>query len=419
MICSSQFHLRLYNTIMISLTDIIVSKPFQRLKGKTQLFSPTSNDHYRNRLTHSLEVYAISNSIVSRLNLNIDLNLLGIIALAHDLGHTPFGHEGERTLNAILSGEDDLGGLLPHNCCKKEIVQGFKHNIYSAKLFLRAFHSNTEDDEKLDLIVDGIIKHTKPYYKDKNSLPIVIDYGLGRITSSFSQLNSIENYHLKIEPISTEGRIVAVADEIAQRCSDFSDSMVSKLIMFDEFKELVSQYLDVESISNYRDLESTIRESLINGLIYDEKDNYLKFGKEAQLLNDFIENYIKKRIQGSYLIRTDDSKNCHMIRQVFKALYKKPAQLDDASLVNIYSDIYKSHVPQIKTECIDEHGNIDTIKVAHFVKSACDRLMDNMEQKDDGKIFKNFLANISFYIANMTDSFLVKKYHKLYNGGEE
>ena len=111
----------------ISIEKIVFSKDLRRLKNKTQLFSAGSGDHFRNRMTHTLEVLYISKEIGRQLEMFfqkffnnpgykqiISFELLEAIALGHDLGHTPFGHIGERTLQGILSREDSLGGLV-HN----------------------------------------------------------------------------------------------------------------------------------------------------------------------------------------------------------------------------------------------------------------------------------------------------------------
>ncbi|GEM_PF-2570818 len=402
----------------LSLSDIISSKPFQRLKGKTQLFSPNTNDHYRNRMTHSLEVFAISNEIAKKSNFEIDYDKLGIIALCHDLGHTPFGHIGERTLNDILSGDDDLGGLLPFNSDKSNsFKQGFKHNIYSAKLFLRTF-SNYDTVANDGVILDGIMKHTKPYYTDAENNPKRLDYGVQRIIKG-SNLETIEGYYLKKEAEFIEGKIVALADEIAQRCSDFSDVMISKLDSFDNFKSLFNNQFEFDESDNYKNVESKIRRYFIDGVVFDNQMKTIELDQKRTKLYQDMESYTKDKIQGSYLIRTDDSKNRHIVRQIFKAFYKHPNQLDDSTLTNIYSDIYKSSVTEIKDRCVDSKDHIDIIKVANFVIEACELVRKGKAEKRHYKVVKNFLANIAYCIADMTDFYAKKKFNRLYNGEEE
>ena len=100
---------------------IMHSRAFRRMMHKTQIFNANMGDHYRNRLTHTLEVSQIARSIGKALNLNDEL--IEAIALGHDLGHTPFGHIGERTLHNIL-----MNGSISEDL---KICEGFNHNFQS------------------------------------------------------------------------------------------------------------------------------------------------------------------------------------------------------------------------------------------------------------------------------------------------
>lgn len=162
---------------------IIHSKSFRRLKHKTQVFLSPTGDHYRTRLTHTLEVSQIARTIAKSLNLNCDLT--EAIALGHDLGHTPFGHAGEDTLNEIFPG-------------------GFSHNEQS----LRVVDVLEQDGKGLNLtheVREGILKHSK---------------GMGDI---FTQDTS------KI-PSTLEGQVVRIADIIAYICHDLDDALRGEII---------------------------------------------------------------------------------------------------------------------------------------------------------------------------------------------
>ena len=108
---------------------ILYSKEFRRLSGKTQVFLTTSHDHVRTRLTHTLEVSQISR--VTANNLSLDPALAEAIALGHDVGHTPFGHVGEKTLSLIMSNCDQLANF--QDSMKTE-DKGFKHNLQSLRV---------------------------------------------------------------------------------------------------------------------------------------------------------------------------------------------------------------------------------------------------------------------------------------------
>ena len=98
----------------MEMTRIYMNKIFMRLKNKTQLFSAQADDHYHTRLIHSLEVASIALKIAEKIKDKYDLDVIAIQkgSLLHDIGHTPFGHAGERTLHKILSGEDDCFGYV-------------------------------------------------------------------------------------------------------------------------------------------------------------------------------------------------------------------------------------------------------------------------------------------------------------------
>lgn len=400
--------------------DIFASIVFKRLKGKTQLFSPNTNDGYYNRMTHTLQVLAVSMKLINiapeeRKN-DIDVDVVQRIALCHDLGHTPFGHAGERTLHDILSGKDRLGGLISINYYKnKKPLDGFRHNIYSAKLYLKFFLTGRKriKDTKDIKIIDGILKHTKPFYDLKEVNVGDINYGIDDIIKSCPLLKT-KDYKITETPLSLEGSIVALADEIAQRCSDTSDALLSKII---SYKHLENKLPSIFKGKKYKDIENTIVCHFIDSKKIKWFKNAVRMTKVAQKQCDKLEKLIKDSIQNSYLIRTNDIKNSQIIRQVFKALYKNPAQLDDATLVNIYSDCLKQNLQSIKQESKD--GTINTKELVSRLVKTHELIEKSAIRTSLIKIETILIKNIAFYIANCTDLFLYKKYKKLYGGEDE
>lgn len=166
---------------------ILHSKAFRRLKHKTQVFLSPFDDHFRTRLTHTLEVSQIARTISRSLNLNEDLT--EAIALGHDLGHTPFGHCGEGVLNELVPG-------------------GFHHNIQSVRV--------VEILEKLNLCaetIDGILTHTWGY-----------------------------------EPKTPEAQVVQLADKIAYINHDIEDSIRAGIISEDDLpKDCIEYFSSVQS----------------------------------------------------------------------------------------------------------------------------------------------------------------------------
>jgi dGTPase len=171
---------------------IIHSRAFRRLKHKTQVFIPYEGDHFRTRLTHTIEVSQIARSAARSLGLNEDLT--EAIALGHDLGHTPFGHSGERVLDRLLRESHPEAG-------------GFKHNYQSVRVVDRL--EKRYDEPGLNLTHDvreGIFKHTTW----KRSFPFPLDFPEGLRLGSGGTL---------------EAQLVNWSDEIAQQTHDLEDGL--------------------------------------------------------------------------------------------------------------------------------------------------------------------------------------------------
>src|SRR5580704_17737156 len=195
---------------------IIHSTAFRRLKHKTQVFVQHEGDYYRTRLTHSLEVAQIARSLARVLALDEDL--AETVALAHDLGHTPFGHAGEDALNEVTK---DFGG--------------FDHNAHALKLVTSLEHRYADFDG-LNLTwetLEGLVKHNGPLTGKDKPLPGPI--------ASFDQRWSLE---LSSWP-NLEAQIAALADDIAYVNHDIDDGLRANLFTVDELASapLVGTYV--------------------------------------------------------------------------------------------------------------------------------------------------------------------------------
>ena len=186
---------------------IVHSTAFRRLEYKTQVFVNHEGDYYRTRLTHTLEVAQISRSICRTLQLNEDL--AETIALAHDLGHTPFGHRGEEALNAVMT---NFGG--------------FEHNHQSFRIITKLEHRYPEFDG-LNLsyeVREGVAKHSGEYDKP-----------------------DIQSFPEKGYP-SLEAQVVDMADQIAYMNHDIDDGLESKMISYEQLSSITfwqEQYQNV------------------------------------------------------------------------------------------------------------------------------------------------------------------------------
>ena len=191
---------------------ILHSKAFRRLKYKTQVFLSPEGDHYRTRLTHTLEVSQIARTIARALALNEDLT--EAISLGHDLGHTPFGHAGERILNELTPG-------------------GFHHVRQSQ----RVVETLENDGAGLNLsseVLDGISKHSKGQGAlsdvGKNALPITLEGQIVRFADIIAYVNHDLDDSLRAGLISAEQLPGEVKDVLGQSSSDWLDVMVRDII---------------------------------------------------------------------------------------------------------------------------------------------------------------------------------------------
>jgi dGTPase len=252
---------------------IIHSASFRKLEYKTQVFLNQEGDFFRTRLTHSIEVSQIARSITTHLGLNE--SLAEAIALAHDLGHTPFGHIGGDALDEALKHDG--------------FTNGFEHNFQSFRV-VSSLEKRYKAFDGLNLTfatLEGILKHSYPY--KKSFLPAIID----------------EQFDLEKHP-SIEAMIVDRADEIAYISHDIDDGLNSGLITLDDLLEnelIVQIFQKVTNEGISRNEEEMFRyrfsSHLINHLVY----SLIKYSKDkiSLSLNDecvgfepLLETNIKK-----------------------------------------------------------------------------------------------------------------------------
>jgi len=179
---------------------IIHSRAFRRLENKTQVFTRRYSDHFRNRLTHTLEVAQISRTVAKALRLNPDL--VESLALVHDVGHPPFGHAGETELDRLMEQQGEQ----------------FDHNLHALRI-VEQFEQKYVDFPGLNLtfeVREGIVKHSRDY--DAEQYP------------------ELKEYRLDERP-PIEAQLIDVADEIAYNCADLDDGYEAKLLTLAQIRE--------------------------------------------------------------------------------------------------------------------------------------------------------------------------------------
>src|SRR5438270_38477 len=197
---------------------IIHSSAFRRLKHKTQVFVYHEGDHYRTRLTHSLEVAQIARSIARALGLDEDLT--EALSLAHDLGHTPFGHAGERELDQLMQ---------PHG--------GFDHNAQSLRIVTRLERRYAAFDG-LNLTwetLEGLVKHNGPLTdRGGEAIGPHRQRGLPPAIRAYSRTQDLELWSFA----SAEAQVAAIADDIAYDAHDIDDGLRAALFTVDDLLPL-------------------------------------------------------------------------------------------------------------------------------------------------------------------------------------
>lgn len=237
---------------------IIHSKAFRRLMHKTQVFLAPEKDHFRTRLTHTIEVSQIARTIARALNLNEDLT--EAIALGHDLGHTPFGHNGEEVLSSVHPG-------------------GFKHNIQSLRVV--EVLESTPERRGMNLtaeVRDGIVNHTG-----------------------------------SCKPFTLEGQIVKISDRVAYINHDIDDALRSKVI---SLKDIPHSALKTFGYTHRERINNMVLDLINNSEGAAEIRQSEEFGRELSKLRTFMFSRVYK---SSTVKREED---LAQVEKVIKSLYK-------------------------------------------------------------------------------------------------
>src|SRR5512140_155603 len=182
---------------------IIHARAFRRLENKTQVFTRRYSDHFRNRLTHTIEVAQISRTIADVLDLNSDL--VEALALVHDMGHPPFGHSGEKALDLEM----------------RKYGESFDHNLHGLRI-VETFEERYANHPGLNLtfeVREGIIKHSRDY--------------------SAKVHPELAEYLLDQRP-PLEAQLIDLTDEIAYNTADLDDGLEARILKLGEIRERVS-----------------------------------------------------------------------------------------------------------------------------------------------------------------------------------
>ena len=303
---------------------IIHSTAFRRLKHKTQVFVNTSGDHFRTRITHSLEVSQIARTLSKYFNLNEDLS--ETLSLAHDLGHTPFGHAGEEALDDCMK---NYGGF-DHNIQTLRIITILENRYYNFRGLNLSFET-----------LDGLIKHNGPI-KDKTKLNKILGKNFFKKKINFS-LNS-----------SLEAQIASISDDIAYNSHDLEDGLKSNLFNLDDLKDipilnkiLIKHKKKLKSYSIDLVIRQIIRE-IINEMvkdvikttkknisfykikylsdIYKTKNQLVSFSHKMQLFDKEIKLFLRQKMYFHSKVNSKTNYGRKVITQLFAKIKRNPKQ---------------------------------------------------------------------------------------------
>ena len=302
---------------------IIHSASFRRLKHKTQVFVNTEGDHFRTRITHSIEVAQIARSIAKYLKLNEDL--AETLSLAHDLGHTPFGHAGEDALNECM---EEHGGF-DHNLQTLRIVM-FLENKY---LKFSGLNLSIET-------LEGLLKHNGPV-DDLDLVDSLI--GIKR----FKNMINFNTYP------SIEAQISAISDDIAYNNHDIQDGIkanifnLNELLEIDFFRQIHKKYKSKIKKDNLQIVLNQIIRDSINLMVKDVIDNTIlnikknkitsknKIYKHNAILVDFSKNYkiiineirsfLRITMYNNKKVLSKNNQGKKIIKKLFNKIQKKPS----------------------------------------------------------------------------------------------
>ena len=338
---------------------IIHSTAFRRLKHKTQVFVNTSGDHYRTRITHSLEVSQIARTLAKIFKLNEDL--CETLSLAHDLGHTPFGHAGEKILNECM-----------------ESKGGFDHNIQTLRIvtLLENKYYNFRGLNLCIETIDGLIKHNGPVYELEK-----FDSILGR--NFFKNQIKFEN-----QP-SLEAQVASLSDDIAYNSHDLEDGLKANLFKIEELKDL----------------------PVISDIIYKHK-NKLKYKNKDLILRQIIRDIINEMVKDVVFNtkknlkkeKPKNIKNIYNSKAPLICFSSKMSEFDQSLKEFLKYNMYFNESVLRKTN----KGKKIISKLFYLIKKNPKKFI-----KENMIVRNNKERSTCDFIAGMTDRYAIKLYNSL------
>jgi dGTPase len=288
---------------------IVHSRAFRRLEAKTQVFSSRFSDHFRNRLTHTLEVAQIGRTVAAALGLNTEL--VEALGLVHDIGHPPFGHSGERKLDELMR---QYGGRFNHNLQALRIVEHFEQRYIEFEGLNLTFE-----------VREGIVKHSREY--DVREFP------------------QLAEYLLELRP-PLESQLIDWVDEIAYNTADLDDALEAGLLdlealrreatLFGEayarvdsrypdarqklkFNEALRHVLDYLASDLIRNTQRLVREAQVRSVddVRAASTRLARFSENARTQNAQLKKFLFAHVYNHPLITEDSNRGVRYLEELF------------------------------------------------------------------------------------------------------
>jgi dGTPase len=366
---------------------IIHSRAFRRLKHKTQVFIPFEGDHFRTRLTHTIEVSQIARSVARALGLNEDLT--EAVALGHDLGHTPFGHSGENVLDSLLRESHPQAGRFKHNYQSVRVVDRLERRYPEPGL-------NLTDDVR-----EGIFKHTTW----KRDFPFPLDFPEGLRFGSGGSL---------------EAQVVNWSDEIAQQTHDLEDGIT---LADDDAIEDLAVARVARRVRGGGGEPAVRRSSLIRGMIatlftdlvdasrarierwlaanrittpdefFARRDHLpadlVGFSDEGRRLYAELKEFVYRHVIHSFPVSRHDGRARRVITGLFRAYVENPRLLPDSVLEGLRHELQVRFLREVPLSEVRAETAANYAPRPEFYRAIAD------------------------HVAGMTDSYCIADYREL------
>ena len=300
---------------------IIHARAFRRLEAKTQVFTARFSDHFRNRLTHTLEVSQIARTVARTLALNSEL--VEALALVHDIGHPPFGHAGEKKLDQLMRAH---GGRFDHNLHALRIVEQFEHRYLDFPGLNLTFE-----------VREGIVKHSRDY-----------------TSADFPELSE---YLLELRP-PLESQLIDWVDEIAYNTADLDDALEANLLDLDvlcqeapffgeiyakvdeenpgsrsklKFNEALRHVLDLLATDLILNTQGSIRDSGVQSVedIRRASSRLAGFSDSARDHNALLKSFLFRHVYSHPLITEDCERSIRCLEELFDYYLQKPHSMPE------------------------------------------------------------------------------------------